>query len=227
MSTVFWALVLFAVAVYSVRAGGKGNVVEIGLSIASVAYGCLLGVFLLGVLTRYATEWGAIVGMVDGLSRSIWRCGSFPDACCSVGMSVPKVAWTWYVLDRRGRCITFAVGLAASMVLRMRKQGRAEAAAVAMMIVARAALCASRARTASRSPRAGTDGLHASNYRTTTSSAVATAAINTAAIEAEEAAWRRRPVSDTITISSLSRRTVCASLPASRVWMGSPRPPSP
>ena len=46
-STVFWALVLFAVAVYAVHTGGTGNVVEIGLSIASVAYGCLLGVFLL------------------------------------------------------------------------------------------------------------------------------------------------------------------------------------
>ncbi|MEI9980670.1 MAG: sodium:solute symporter [Edaphobacter sp.] len=47
-STVVWAFVLFAVAVYSVFAGGKGHVVEIGLSIASVAYGALLGVFLLG-----------------------------------------------------------------------------------------------------------------------------------------------------------------------------------
>ena len=58
-----WALVLFAVAVYAVHTGGTGNVVEIGLSIASVAYGCLLGVFLLGTLTRYATQGGAIVGM--------------------------------------------------------------------------------------------------------------------------------------------------------------------
>src|ERR1019366_2746182 len=65
-STVMWALVLFAVAVYAVHAGGKGNVVEIGLSIASVAYGCLLGVFLLGTQTKYATQWGAIVGMVTG-----------------------------------------------------------------------------------------------------------------------------------------------------------------
>ena len=51
-STVWWAIVLFAIAVYSVHAGGKGHVVETGLSIASVAYGCLLGVFLLGTLTR-------------------------------------------------------------------------------------------------------------------------------------------------------------------------------
>ena len=55
-STVMWALVLFAIAVYSVGVGGKGHVVEIGLSIASVAYGALLGVFLLGTLTKYATQ---------------------------------------------------------------------------------------------------------------------------------------------------------------------------
>ena len=65
-STVVWALVLFAVAVYSVFAGGKGHVVEMGLSIASVAYGRLLGVFLLGTLTamRRSGEllWGWFAG---------------------------------------------------------------------------------------------------------------------------------------------------------------------
>src|SRR5580704_15766976 len=96
-STVMWALVLFAVAVYSVHAGGKGNVVEIGLSIASVAYGCLLGVFLLGMLTRYATQWGAIVGMVTGFALNIelWL---QPMAIQIAGVTIPKVAWTWYVL---------------------------------------------------------------------------------------------------------------------------------
>ncbi len=73
-STVWWAIVLFAIAVYSVHAGGKGHVVETGLSIASVAYGCLLGVFLLGTLTRYATQTGAIIGMVCGfaLNLALW-----------------------------------------------------------------------------------------------------------------------------------------------------------
>ena len=74
-STVFWALVLFAIAVYSHPAGGKGHVVETGLSIASVAYGCLLGVFLLGTLTSYATQTGAIIGMVSGfaLNLLLWQ----------------------------------------------------------------------------------------------------------------------------------------------------------
>jgi Na+/proline symporter len=62
-----------------VSAGGKGHVVEIGLSIASVAYGCLLGVFLLGTLTKFATEIGATIGMVCGFALNLWLWqGAFP-----------------------------------------------------------------------------------------------------------------------------------------------------
>jgi uncharacterized protein YbbC (DUF1343 family)/CubicO group peptidase (beta-lactamase class C family) len=131
-STVMWAMVLFAVAVYAVHTGGKGNVVEIGLSIASVAYGCLLGVFLLGTLTRYATQWGAIVGMVTGftLNLALWL---QPAAVQVAGMTVPKVAWTWYVLI--GAVVTFAVGLVASVVLRKRVVKAAVAAAVLAGVV--------------------------------------------------------------------------------------------
>jgi SSS family transporter len=119
-STVMWALVLFAVAVYSVHAGGKGNVVEIGLSIASVAYGCLLGVFLLGTLTKYATQAGAIVGMITGfaVNLALWQ---------APGKVLPHVAWTWYVLI--GAVVTFAVGLGASVVLRGKKVAKAAVAA--------------------------------------------------------------------------------------------------
>ena len=89
--TVLWALVLFAVAVYAVHTGGTGNVVEIGLSIASVAYGCLLGVFLLGTLTRYATQGGAIVGMVTGfaLNIALWLQASHAGRCTPVRRSQP------------------------------------------------------------------------------------------------------------------------------------------
>jgi SSS family transporter len=114
-STVLWAIVLFAVAVYSVSAGGKGNVVEIGLSIASVAYGCLLGVFLLGTLTRYATQTGAIIGMIVGfaLNLALWRQAA---PLSIAGVTVPKVAWTWYVLI--GAIVTFAIGSLASLLFR-------------------------------------------------------------------------------------------------------------
>ncbi len=59
------------IAVYAIQHGGKGHVVETGLSIASVAYGCLLGVFLLGTLTKYATQTGAILGMIAGLALNL------------------------------------------------------------------------------------------------------------------------------------------------------------
>ena len=132
-STVLWALVLFAVAVYAVHTGGTGNVVEIGLSIASVAYGCLLGVFLLGTLTRTATQGGAIVGMITGfaLNIALWLQTS---ATRVAGVAVPKVAWTWYVII--GALVTFAVGLLASVVFRARTARRAIATAALLALSA-------------------------------------------------------------------------------------------
>ncbi len=114
-STVFWGVVLFAVAVYSVRVGGHGHVVEIGLSIAAVAYGCLLGVFLLGTLTRFATEAGASVGMVCGFVLNLWLWqGKFP---VHLGhLTIPHIAFTWFVLI--GAAATFAIGSLASLLLR-------------------------------------------------------------------------------------------------------------
>ena len=47
LATFFWAMVLFGLAVLALQKVGR--VVEVGLQIASVAYGALLGVFLLGV----------------------------------------------------------------------------------------------------------------------------------------------------------------------------------
>jgi uncharacterized protein YbbC (DUF1343 family)/CubicO group peptidase (beta-lactamase class C family) len=131
-STVLWALVLFAVAVYAVHAGGKGNVVEIGLSIASVSYGCLLGVFLLGTLTRYATQGGAIVGMVTGfaLNIALWL---QPAAVRVAGVTIPQVAWTWYVII--GALVTFAVGSLASVVFRSRARKTATAALLLLLVI--------------------------------------------------------------------------------------------
>ncbi|MEO7028923.1 MAG: sodium/solute symporter, partial [Acidobacteriaceae bacterium] len=114
-STVLWALVLFAIAVYSVQVGGKGHVVEIGLSIASVAYGCLLGVFLLGTLTRYANQLGTSIGMVCGFALNIWLWqGAFPVHLGSI--TVPKIAFPWYTLIGAG--VTFAIGSLASFIFR-------------------------------------------------------------------------------------------------------------
>lgn len=93
-STLFWAIVLFVLAVLSLHKISR--VVEVGLSIASVAYGALLGVFLLGVLTRRATQKGAMFGMLCGFAAElyIWQ--------------FTRVPWTWYVAI--GTVITFLTG---------------------------------------------------------------------------------------------------------------------
>jgi SSS family transporter len=137
-STVMWALVLFAIAVYAVFVGGKGHVVEIGLSIASVAYGCLLGVFLLGTLTKFATQTGATIGMVVGFVLNVWLWqGVFP---MHLGLfrgviTIPHIAWTWYVLI--GAAATFGVGSLASLVFGKQSARRGVVAVIALLCLTR------------------------------------------------------------------------------------------
>jgi solute:Na+ symporter, SSS family len=101
VATVVWGAVLFLLALAS-RHGGQ--VLEKGLTIASLAYGGLLGVFLLGILTRRATQTGTIVGMLTGLALNIYL------------WAETHVAWTWYVTF--GATTTFIVGYAASLIFR-------------------------------------------------------------------------------------------------------------
>jgi solute:Na+ symporter, SSS family len=101
MATVGWGVLLFGLALLA-RHGGK--VLEMGLSIASVAYGSLLGVFLLGVFTKSATERGAIVGMLLGFALNVYL------------WLFTGVAFTWYVAC--GSIVTFAAGYIASLVIK-------------------------------------------------------------------------------------------------------------
>ena len=102
VATVLWALVLFGLAILSLHKVSR--VIEVGLQIASVAYGALLGVFLLGVLTKRANERGAMVGMVCGFAIEMWLW---------LGTRVP---WTWYVMI--GTVVTFGVGYGLSLAFR-------------------------------------------------------------------------------------------------------------
>jgi SSS family transporter len=97
--TVLWGLVLVFLAILS---RGVQSVLEAGLTIASITYGSMVGVFLLGVLTRRANERGSILGMAAGLLSmlAVWHFST--------------IAFTWYVLI--GSVITFSVGYAASLV---------------------------------------------------------------------------------------------------------------
>ncbi len=99
--TVLWGVVLVGLAIICRRVQ---SVLEAGLTIASITYGSMLGVFLLGVITKTANERGSILGMAAGLLSMllIWKYGS--------------IAFTWYVLI--GTVITFSVGYAASLALK-------------------------------------------------------------------------------------------------------------
>jgi SSS family transporter len=105
-ATVLWGAILFGVALL---ARHWGSVLQAGLSIASIIYGSLLGVFLLGLLTTRVGEWAAMVAMASGLALMIY-----------VGIYT-HIAFTWYVLI--GTSATFATGLAASYLFRENPSG--------------------------------------------------------------------------------------------------------
>jgi SSS family transporter len=86
-ATIAWAAVLLAIGVASRH---SHSVLEAGLTIASIPFGALLGVFLLGILTKVPGETAAITGMLAGLA-----------AVLAVHWLTP-VAWTWYVLIGTG-----------------------------------------------------------------------------------------------------------------------------
>jgi Na+/proline symporter len=94
--TLVWGAVLMAFGMMK-----WGPLLETGLTVASLPFGSLLGLFLLGTLNRKATSTGALIGMFAGLATIlfVWR--------------YTQVAYTWYVLI--GACVTFAVGSGASL----------------------------------------------------------------------------------------------------------------
>ena len=109
IATIGWALLLFGLALLA-RHGGK--VLEMGLSIASVAYGSLLGVFLLAVLSKTASERGAMAGMVTGFALNLYL------------WQFTRVPFTWYVVF--GSIATLLIGYGASRLMPDRPQCSAE-----------------------------------------------------------------------------------------------------
>jgi SSS family transporter len=101
LATLVWGVILAGVALLARNWGG---VLQAGLSIASIIYGSLLGVFLLGLLTRRVGEIAAMCGMIAGLALMLY-----------VRFATP-IAFTWYVLI--GTSMTFATGLLASFVVK-------------------------------------------------------------------------------------------------------------
>ncbi len=98
LATIIWGAIMLPIAI---RASQSQSVLEAGLSIASIPSGVLLGIFLLGVLTRKPGEAAAIAGAIAGLAAILY-----------VWLATP-IAFTWYVAI--GATMTFTVGVAASL----------------------------------------------------------------------------------------------------------------
>jgi len=105
-ATVVWGVALFAVAALATQ---WGPVLEVGLTLASIPYGGLLGVFLLGTLTRRVGENAATVGMAAGLATVMY-----------VWLGT-RIAFTWYVAI--GASITFFTAWVVSLVWKERAHG--------------------------------------------------------------------------------------------------------
>ena len=111
IATVVWGVVLLAIGIMARK---WGSVLVAGLTIASIPLGALLGVFLLGVLTKRPGQRAAVAGVVAGLATISY-----------VRLATP-IAWTWYVLI--GTTVTFTVGCLASLFEQPRPAGAADPA---------------------------------------------------------------------------------------------------
>ncbi len=99
--TVVWGVVLAAVA-FGARLL-EDNVVNNALAIAGLVSGILLGLFLLGILTRRVGQKAAMIGVLAGV------------VAVTYAKFGTRLAFPWFALV--GASTVFAVGLAASFVV--------------------------------------------------------------------------------------------------------------
>lgn len=110
LATVGWMVVMGVVA-YASR--HSHSVLESGLAIISYPFSGLLGMFLLGTLTRRATQTGAIVGLAVGIGST-------------VALSRAGVAFTWFVVA--GTLVTLGVGYLISVLQPRPRQAESQSA---------------------------------------------------------------------------------------------------
>jgi SSS family solute:Na+ symporter len=89
--TLVWGIVLIFFGLVK-----WGPLLETGLTVASLPFGSLLGLFLLGTFDSRANSNGSLAGMFAGLATVL-----------AVYLGT-NVAFTWFFLI--GSCVTFAVG---------------------------------------------------------------------------------------------------------------------
>jgi len=102
--TLMWGLVLMGFGFVK-----WGPLLEAGLTVASLPFGSLLGLFLLGTLDRGANARGALAGMIVGLAAIL----------CIFRFT--NVAFTWFFMI--GAIVTFVVGSMASRISQPQQHG--------------------------------------------------------------------------------------------------------
>jgi SSS family transporter len=95
--TLVWGAVLIAFALLP-----WSHLLESALTVASLPFGSLLGLFLLGTFDSRANATGSFLGMFGGLAAVL------------LVLAFTNIAFTWYVLI--GSCVTFALGALASRI---------------------------------------------------------------------------------------------------------------
>ncbi len=99
--TVFWGSLI---VVFSFFVGDISNsVIESVNKVGSLANGPILAMFLLGILTRFGNEKGAVSGLIIGLigNAAVWK-------------FAPEVSWLWW--NVWGFIVAFGVGVIVSKV---------------------------------------------------------------------------------------------------------------
>ncbi len=107
--TIIAGMILIIVALLFITM--SHSVVEIALGIASITYGGLLGVFLLGLVSKTVGQKAAIIGFAAGLIAML------SVSLIPIVLSIPPfVHWTWYVLI--GSAVTIIVGVISEKLLK-------------------------------------------------------------------------------------------------------------
>ena len=103
MATGFWGVFAGIAAVY---ASSLGSLIEVVNRFGSFFYGSILGVFMLAILTRFATGTGAFIGLMAGMSSvaavAYWR---------------PDISFLWHNVI--GALVVFVVGLSVSALSKL------------------------------------------------------------------------------------------------------------
>jgi SSS family transporter len=101
LATIAWGLVACVVAM---RAANQGSLIEVVNRYGSFFYGSLLGVFILGILTKRASATGAFWGLLAGMAVVLL-----------VAFQMPWIEFLWHNLI--GAIVVVSVGLVISLVI--------------------------------------------------------------------------------------------------------------